>query len=610
MTLPAIPLRLKLLLGLLVLVSVSVGVITFTMARLFHADKVTYMSDLAAAVAMEAARESDVTLAGYKDRFEDCAALVAEPGLPRGAKQAVLQKMLAGVPGVLAVRVAEGGRTLLEMRDGPALAREGVGAGAVARALALTATPGALRGGKPFEVANAVLAPGLPAIRLSLRHPRAAGGAPLQFTALVRAEHLMAIAHRSKAFRVSIVGADGVLLAGRDAPAVARGQRADWVPTADRTSAAVVREMERQGEARIVGLASTERGGLRIAAEIPRSAAFFASRLLLRRLFLVAFALLVMTAVVATLWSRRMTRSLASLAEASRAIGSGRFDVTVAVKGRDELGNLATSFNQMAAELESRDQALKDAQSALIQSEKMAAFGQLGAGIAHEVKNPLAGIQGVCQMTQRQLDPENPLQAPLKLIENEAKRCRTIVENLLRFARQEKVEHGPVDIGAVVGDMVGIMEHQLSLHQVRIVRTIDATLPRITGNGNQIQQVLMNLALNAQQAMGGKPGEVCVEAHAGSAGGVVIRVRDNGPGIPKEIQKRIFEPFFTTKPTGQGTGLGLSVSYGIIQEHQGTIRVESEPGQGTTFVIELPARRTEGPAAPAPGDAGPEAKAA
>jgi len=505
--------------------------------------------------------------------------------------------MLGGIRGVVAVTVEEDGRTLLALRDEAALAGAGVSARAATRALAAA---GAHDGAGGLRVTNPALATGLPVLGISLAHAPSGKRTPLRVTALVRADDLTAVANRSQAFRVSIAGSDGVLLAGPDTAAVARGDRAAWMPAVDRASAAVVRELTREGEARIVGLAVASRSGVRVAAEIPRSATFFASRLLLRRLLVVALVLLLLAAVVATLWSRRITRSIASLAEASRAVGSGRFGVSVAVEGRDELAHLATSFNLMAAELDSRDRALKDAQAALIQSEKMAAFGQLGAGIAHEVKNPLAGIQGVCQVTQRQLDPGSPLQDPLRMIETEAKRCRVIIENLLRFSRQERVEHGPVDVAAVVGDTAAIMEHQLALHQVRIVRAVDADLPRITGSGNQLQQVLMNLALNAQQAMGGKPGEVTIEARAEGAGLVVIRVRDNGPGIPPGIQKRIFEPFFTTKPAGQGTGLGLSVSYGIIQDHAGTIRVESEPGQGTTFVIELPTapQSAAGPALP------------
>jgi signal transduction histidine kinase len=134
------------------------------------------------------------------------------------------------------------------------------------------------------------------------------------------------------------------------------------------------------------------------------------------------------------------------------------------------------------------------------------------------------------------------------------------------------------------------MQHQLALNQVTLEKSVADSLPSVSGSGNQIQQVLMNLVLNAQQAMNGKPGKVLVEARPGAAGTIEIRVTDNGPGIPKEIQRRIFEPFFTTKPTGQGTGLGLSVSYGIVQEHKGTISVFSEVGKGTTFVIQLPAR--------------------
>jgi len=242
----------------------------------------------------------------------------------------------------------------------------------------------------------------------------------------------------------------------------------------------------------------------------------------------------------------------------------------------------------MASELDSREKALQDAQTALIQSEKMAAFGQLGAGIAHEVKNPLAGILGLTQISLRKTEKGTLIHENLGIIEKETRRCTTIIQNLLKFARQERVAFEPVDINQIAQDAMAIVEHQLEMHKVKLKRNLAPALPTIQGNGNQIQQVLINLMINAQQAMEGNPGEVTVTTIGLNSSQVQVQVSDTGPGIPEDLQAKIFEPFFTTKPVGKGTGLGLSVSYGIIKEHKGDIRVESSPEKGTTFKISFP----------------------
>ena len=163
------------------------------------------------------------------------------------------------------------------------------------------------------------------------------------------------------------------------------------------------------------------------------------------------------------------------------------------------------------------------------------------------------------------------------------------VHNLLKFARQEQVEYSEVDIPQVVADAFAIVDHQLGINSIHVDKEIEEEIPYCRGNANQLQQVLMNLMINAQQAMAGVPGRVKLSARRAERGQVELRVSDTGPGIPKDIQGRIFDPFFTTKPVGQGTGLGLSVTYGIVKEHGGDIRLESEEGAGATFIITLPA---------------------
>jgi signal transduction histidine kinase len=304
---------------------------------------------------------------------------------------------------------------------------------------------------------------------------------------------------------------------------------------------------------------------------------------------IVSLALLIIAAILSLFGSRLITRPLERLAKATKVVAKGQFDIQVALSARDEIGNLAQSFNKMTSELDSREKALKDTQAALIQSEKLAAFGQLGAGIAHEVKNPLAGILGLTQLSLRKAEKDSTVHENLTIIEKEATRCATIIQNLLKFARQEKVAFESVDLNQVAKDAMAIVEHQLEMNKVKIRTNFAPDLPAIPGNANQIQQVLINLMINAQQAMRGNPGEVTVTTASSNASHVQVQVRDDGPGIPEDIQAKIFEPFFTTKEVGKGTGLGLSVSYGIIKEHKGDIQVESSPETGTKFNITFPA---------------------
>ena len=221
---------------------------------------------------------------------------------------------------------------------------------------------------------------------------------------------------------------------------------------------------------------------------------------------------------------------------------------------------------------------------------KRQAFGQLGAGIAHEVKNPLAGILGYAQLTLRKLDEDSPFRKNLDVIEKETRRCTEIIGNLLKFARQEATETKITDMNEVVDAALTIVDHQLSINNVKITRELDLKLPEIHASANQLQQVIMNFAINAQQAMGEDGGNLIVRTHTNNDGAVVVEVEDDGPGIPKDIRANIFDPFFTTKPAGQGTGLGLSVTYGIVRDHGGDIRIEDPPGGGTRFVVTLPVK--------------------
>ncbi len=582
-----IPIRYKILLAVLLVVTAVVSTITFTMAQMFHADKSIYVRDLSAVQATHAAQETEAVIASYRDRLDVCARLLEDPKLSAEQRTALVQDVLEGFHGFVSLTAYARGTPLASVYDEASLHEGGITPSDLQHYRAEHPLPfAAIIEGQTY-VENSTVGSRLPTLAIAVSHKRE-GSVPLVMSAVLRLDDLMNIATRSRSFNVYIADNRHMLLSHREASRVLHRERLAGIPTLGRNSAALVREISDPKGDKIAGYAPVEGTNLIAAAEVPSATAYFASRQLLSSLLWVALLLLAFAAVVSMLWSQSLTRSLAKLVEATREIAKGRFDVEVKVNSRDEIGTLAESFTQMGRQLNAREQALKDAEGQLVQSEKMAAFGQLGAGVAHEVKNPLAGILGLVQLMRRTRYDVPMLNENLETVEKETRRCRAIIDNLLRFARQEKVGLGPVDIGTVVNDAVAIMRHQLALAEVTLVQIVPTSLPRIQGNANQLQQVLMNLMLNAQQAMNGSPGEVLVEVSPWIGGRVEIRVRDNGPGIPKHIQQRIFEPFFTTKPSGQGTGLGLSVSYGIVHEHKGVIRVISEPGQGTTFEIELP----------------------
>jgi two-component system, NtrC family, sensor kinase len=221
-------------------------------------------------------------------------------------------------------------------------------------------------------------------------------------------------------------------------------------------------------------------------------------------------------------------------------------------------------------------------------SEKMASIGLLAAGVAHEVNTPLTGISSYTQMLREQVKPEDLRYPLLEKIERQAFRAAKIINNLLNFSRSGSADLETVDVNRVLLDVLSLLEHQLERNRVKVVREFSDGLPVVRGNENRLQQVFFNLILNARDAMP-SGGWLTLATRADDDDTVIIEVRDTGVGIRREDIKRIYDPFFTTKGIGRGTGLGLSVSYGIIQEHGGAIFVDSVPGKGTTFQVALPA---------------------
>ncbi len=230
----------------------------------------------------------------------------------------------------------------------------------------------------------------------------------------------------------------------------------------------------------------------------------------------------------------------------------------------------------------------------LTQSEKLSSIGLLAAGVAHEVNTPLAVISSYTQMLTKQLRGEPRLTPVLEKITQQTFRASEIVNGLLNFSRTSGTEFVPIDLNALLHDCAILLDHQFKTAQIRIVEDLDPTLHRIQGNQGKLQQVLLNLMLNAKDALQGTAGAT-IQVHSRNQDGhAIVEIRDSGAGIDPEHLHRIFDPFFTTKTNPKpgehkGTGLGLAVSYGILQEHGGKITAESEPGQGATFRLEIPA---------------------
>jgi PAS domain S-box-containing protein len=223
------------------------------------------------------------------------------------------------------------------------------------------------------------------------------------------------------------------------------------------------------------------------------------------------------------------------------------------------------------------------------QTEKLTSLGLLAAGVAHEVNTPLAVISNYIQMLAKQMPEGDPRQGIIEKIVKQTFRASEIVNNLLNFSRTGAAETTNVDVNCVVEDTLALVSHPLKTSQIQVVKNLSKGLPAVRGSANKLQQVFLNLFLNARDAMpSGGILEVRTNVHNGS---VEIEVVDTGAGIPREHIHRIFDPFFTTKASGRGTGLGLSVSYGIIKEHAGKVDVRSAPGKGTSFHVEFPAVR-------------------
>jgi two-component system NtrC family sensor kinase len=303
--------------------------------------------------------------------------------------------------------------------------------------------------------------------------------------------------------------------------------------------------------------------------------------------------------------TRSMIHPLEEMVAASNRIAAGDLDHSVNVRSRDEIGLLAGSFNKMLASIKTmkleleewggtleekvkkRTEELVAVQTQMAQSEKLASIGRLAAGVAHEINNPLGGILTFSSLALEECSGDNPVRQNLELIVKQTLRCRETVKGLLDFARQSSTAVTFIDVNAIVDKTLSLLENQSIFHDIRIVRQPAADLPNVLMDAGQLQQVVVNIVLNAVDAME-ESGTLTVEtAAAPQTEEVLLRISDTGKGIPDSVLPFIFEPFFTTKKVGHGTGLGLSIVHGIVTRAGGKIEVATS-SKGTSFTVRFP----------------------
>ncbi len=302
---------------------------------------------------------------------------------------------------------------------------------------------------------------------------------------------------------------------------------------------------------------------------------------------------------------------VSALKEGTDRLRRGELGYEIEVQSRDELGELADSFNQMSRQLreareeverwtqmlearvEDKTRELKLANQQILVSEKMASIGKLAATVAHEINNPLSGILTYAKLLRKwathtpwKEERREEVCSSLELIESESRRCGEIVKNLLMFSRSAPMNLQWTEVNGVVDRCVRLVQHQLELNNVELSTELEGDLPNVYCDPAQIEQLLLALVMNAIEAMP-RGGNLRLRSRwMGSE--VELQVEDDGPGIPQDLLSHVFEPFFTTKEGGHGVGLGLAISRGVVERHHGTIEVKSAPGKGTRFTIRLP----------------------
>ncbi len=315
---------------------------------------------------------------------------------------------------------------------------------------------------------------------------------------------------------------------------------------------------------------------------------------------LIAAAALLLCLLLVGLAARRIVAPIEKLTNGARAIAGGDLETRIPPAGRDELGTLARTFNEMAeslarsqteltgkhAALSQAHQELREMQEQLLRSERLAAIGQLAAGVSHEIDNPVGIILGLAELLIEETPEDDPRRADLQAIVAECRRCKRITGGLLGFARPVIGHHDQVDLVMLIRDTAESLRPQKLFRDVTIELTLPAAAP-VSGDPDQLRQVLVNLLLNAAQALQGR-GHIAVTLNDQGGAGVELAVDDDGPGIPADEREQVFLPFVTTKAPGEGTGLGLALCRKLIEAHGGTITAAGSLLSGARFQVWLP----------------------
>ena len=579
------PLRLKVLITVLAFLMMVVGFITATMADLFHQDKTAYVRDLSASVTSDIKTEVDTILGGYVSATRVLSEVLFAGYIEPDAKQQLVRPLFVAYPEILALVTVNERGDPVSIYNASAIREFGIAADELLEFASLPSEDSE----DTIGVHGVKFQSGQSAVAITLDHVLLPSGETHTISAIATPGLFRRAIDRLDAFEAVLVDARGqavVESAGADTDIQWANATLQNFEKLEESASGVTNITDGDTEY-FAGAARIAVGGVHVVTRISVSAAYLTARQLLSDLVVVGLIIVFIAAISGVAVSRKFTAPLETLSAAVRKVAKGNFDVNVDINSRDEIGQLSNSFNDMADELMEREHSLKSAQLALVQSEKMAAVGTLSAGLAHEVKNPLSAVLGYTQLSMRKLEQPDVVKQHLEIIESETRRCNEIIGNLMQFSRQEKGEFDDLSINEVVEKSVSIVDHQLGLNNVQVAMDLAPDIPKIIGNANQLQQVLMNLAINAQQAMDPDGGTVDIATYFDDEN-VYISVSDTGPGISQEVAEKIFEPFFTTKAAGQGTGLGLSVTYGIIRDHHGDIRLEQSDSGGARFVVQLP----------------------
>lgn len=293
-----------------------------------------------------------------------------------------------------------------------------------------------------------------------------------------------------------------------------------------------------------------------------------------------ALAILCSSLIIWWLNRKLVVRPVEALMEGTLRVAQGDLATVIKVEGHHELSQLAHAFNTMTSQI-------SETRLQLTQADKLASVGRLAAGIAHEINNPLTGVLTYASLMAKRLPEGDPNAEDVEVIVRETKRCRAIIKELLDFARPAPPSRRPTDLNEVVRHSLAVVMNQLSLNHINLALDLAQDLPEAYADGNQVQQIVVNLLLNAADVVQPGTGQIRLATRVFDDAFVELQVTDNGSGIAPEDLPHLFEPFFSTKGN-RGTGLGLAVTWGIVESHGGSIDVQTELGKGTTFSIRIP----------------------